>query len=574
MLRSFHHTLARFSRQSYTLCNMQSNLSSLEPEKISGDLRNIIFVDKIPYTAVTEGKAEVLFPSSHDVFYNPVQEFNRDLSIAVLKQFFKEFTADRLNKNEIKQEKNLEKETSILSPEFRILEALAASGLRSIRFAKEISHPVKIIANDRSSQAFQSIRRNITHNNVENIVEACNEDASLLMYKNRQFKCRFDVIDLDPYGTAAPFLDSAVQSVLDGGLLMVTCTDMAILCGNGVEACHAKYGAVSSKSSNCHEMALRIVLQCIESHANRYGRYIVPVLSMSVDFYVRIFVRVYTSPILVKQSICKLAMVYVCPSCGSFHLQRLGTKIKTDKGGEKFSPSSGPPVSMECNICKGHHKMCGPIWSDNLHDPDFVQRVLQAVDQEKESYGTSKRILGMLNVILEELVDCPLFHKVERLSSTLHVVSPTNIQIRSAILNAGYKVSISHTSPTSIKTDAPQDVIWDIMRAWAKQNPGKKTFLNEPSKTIMSSEPKIEISFDVHPEADPQSRSSHLLRFQINPTPNWGPKCRATTSLFKSKEEDKRLRRQNKRLRKEDDTSEMKENHKKSKNEAQVNENS
>lgn len=37
------------------------------------------------------------------------------------------------------------------------------------------------------------------------------------MYKNRQTKNRFDVIDLDPYGTAAPFLDSAVQSVADGG---------------------------------------------------------------------------------------------------------------------------------------------------------------------------------------------------------------------------------------------------------------------------------------------------------------------------------------------------------------------
>lgn len=39
------------------------------------------------------------------------------------------------------------------------------------------------------------------------------------MYKNRQHKDKFDVIDLDPYGTAAPFLDAAVQSVKDGGKL-------------------------------------------------------------------------------------------------------------------------------------------------------------------------------------------------------------------------------------------------------------------------------------------------------------------------------------------------------------------
>ena len=34
-----------------------------------------------------------------------------------------------------------------------------------------------------------------------------------------------------PYGTAAPFLDAAVQSIADGGLLAVTCTDLAVLCG-------------------------------------------------------------------------------------------------------------------------------------------------------------------------------------------------------------------------------------------------------------------------------------------------------------------------------------------------------
>ena len=39
------------------------------------------------FTTVQEGKAIVLFPRSNSVFYNPVQEFNRDLSIAVIKQF-------------------------------------------------------------------------------------------------------------------------------------------------------------------------------------------------------------------------------------------------------------------------------------------------------------------------------------------------------------------------------------------------------------------------------------------------------------------------------------------------------
>ena len=46
----------------------------------------------------------------------------------------------------------------------------------------------------------------------------------MLMYGHKDAHSRYDVIDLDPYGTACPFLDSAVQAVTDGGLLCVTCT--------------------------------------------------------------------------------------------------------------------------------------------------------------------------------------------------------------------------------------------------------------------------------------------------------------------------------------------------------------
>jgi len=52
---------------------------------------------------------------------------------------------------------------------------------------------------------------------------------SALMYNHRAEGSRVDVVDLDPYGTAAPFIDAAVQSVNDAGLLCVTCTDLSVL---------------------------------------------------------------------------------------------------------------------------------------------------------------------------------------------------------------------------------------------------------------------------------------------------------------------------------------------------------
>ena len=48
--------------------------------------------------------------------------------------------------------------------------------------------------------------------------------------------------------------------------------------------------------------ALRLVLNTITTSASRYGRYIEPLLSLSVDFYVRLFVRLHSAPIEVKKA--------------------------------------------------------------------------------------------------------------------------------------------------------------------------------------------------------------------------------------------------------------------------------
>jgi tRNA (guanine26-N2/guanine27-N2)-dimethyltransferase len=49
---------------------------------------------------------------------------------------------------------------------------------------------------------------------------------------------------------------------------------------------------------------------------------------------------------------------------------------------------------------------------------------------------------------------------------------------QAALINGGYRVSNQHYEPQAIKTDAPPNVIWDIMRCWVKKHPvgnrGKK----------------------------------------------------------------------------------------------------
>ena len=81
----------------------------------------------------------------------------------------------------------------------------------------------------------------------------------------------------------------------------MTCTDLAVLAGsNYTEACFSKYGGHPVKAEFTHEVALRLVLNTLSASAARYKRHIVPLVSLSIDYYLRVFVRVYTSPAEVK----------------------------------------------------------------------------------------------------------------------------------------------------------------------------------------------------------------------------------------------------------------------------------
>lgn len=311
---------------------------------------------------------------------------------------------------------------------------------------------------------------------------------------------------------------------------------MAILAGNTPESCYAKYGSVSLKSKACHEQALRILLRCIESHATRYGRYIKPLLSISADFYIRVFVRVFTSPLECKLSSTKQSMIYQCTSCTTFTMQPLGTLKENPSERNpkqfKYALPIAPAISDRCEQCNNRYHMGGPIWTNPIHDADFINKLFETIEtEESKKLETHSRIYGMLSVIQEELFDVPLYYSVDHLCSILKMENVPILKFRSALLYAGYEVSYSHACKTSVKTNAPNKVIWDILRNWAKIHPVKAERLekNFIIKAILSKEPEESYNLvDLHPEANPSSRQRSLSRFPNNPTAFWGPGTRST----------------------------------------------
>merc|ERR1712013_710130 len=102
------------------------------------------------------------------------------------------------------------------------------------------------------------------------------------------------------------------------------------------------------------------------------GRYIEPLLSLSIDFYCRVFVKVRTGQRKCKESTSKLGHVYQCFGCESLAFQPLG-KTSLSKDGTNLKFSLPPPhwwPHLACSysqyeICKGTPRLLAlPSWNN------------------------------------------------------------------------------------------------------------------------------------------------------------------------------------------------------------------
>ena len=544
------------------------------------------------------------------VFYNKVQVFNRDLSVVMIALYAQwryieraEARARRSGATPEEKAANAARERGALyalsaaeldarleasraEDGLTIMDALAATGLRSVRYAKEIPGVKRVYSNDVEVEATQAARRNIASNGVgEDRCEALNEDAVLALLRRRG---ELDVVDVDPYGSAAPFMDAAVQALAEGGLLCLTCTDLAVLSGNYPEVCFAKYGAMPTKARHMHEFSLRVVLHAIEAAAARYQRHIVPVLSVSVDFYLRVFVRVYRRPIEVKRSCTKRHYVFQSTGCPTFYLQPLGRatdraegfgpgllhflnkgrrqlgaasarrrrkKAQKDSVGslssaeeeddEEDQGNAGLPPGVHlplpppftpadyvapafCPETGAPLKVGGPVWTEPIHDPDWVTAALDRLRAGVDAHlSTSERLIGVLTAVSEELVDVPLYYTLPDLCGTLHCSSPKMAQVKAALAHAGFRCSQTHRDPDAIKTDAPPRLVWEVMRAWCQKhpvNPKRLADMGTAAAKILAKEPSLPVNFNTTAamRAKPKAR-----RWAPNPEENWGPKAAA-----------------------------------------------
>jgi len=400
-----------------------------------------------PTETVVEGKVRILVPkldafvkeawgyapSKAPVFYNPAMELNRDFAVLVLQAY------QRMVKRELEA-----------------CEPLAGCGVRGVRLANEVEGVRRVVINDISSEAAKLAEANVKLNNLSEKVAVANEDANLLLSRYAAPRKRFDCVDIDPFGSPVPYLDSAVRALRNDGLLALTATDMAPLCGVHPKACLRKYGGKPLRTEYCHELALRLLIGGLASVAAKHDVAVSPVFSYRAYNHVRTYVVVSYSAKQADRSIGNMGYILHCFSC----LHR------------EYQKGITPPFKWDCPECGSRLQTAGPLWLGPLWDGGFSARV------KDEAVGRSlrnrARIFQMVSLIIGEEKAPMTYYVSDKLCDKFNLPIPQLSKIMTELRKMGFQAVATHFSSKAFRTDAPAGVVKEVVSKLAEKS-GSKT---------------------------------------------------------------------------------------------------
>jgi tRNA (guanine26-N2/guanine27-N2)-dimethyltransferase len=393
------------------------------------------YTPDFPSEIIKEGKVQVLVPnleaygvvpsdyapSKAPVFYNPVMEFNRDLTVLALKAY-----------------------RHMVGHEISICEPLTSQGMRGIRYAAEIDGVSKVLLSDISTKAVELAQHNIELNNLQTKIILKHSDANRTLSNNASPKKRFDVIDIDPFGTPVPYLDSAFRALKNNGLIAATATDLAPLCGVHAKACVRKYGGKPMRSEYCHELAIRLLAGCMAKVAAQHDTGIQVLFSHSSDHYIRVYAQISYGAKKADESLKSTGYIQHCFSC----MHR-----------EVTHQPFGCPTCPECGAKMDY---AGPLWTASIADSAFLEQVI--AENKTTAFKNNAKITKLLTQIKAEASAPATYYVIDKLSGKLNLPAPSNQAFLEALKKAGYQAVPTHFNPRGIKTDAAALTMHKLLR--------------------------------------------------------------------------------------------------------------
>jgi len=335
-------------------------------------------------------------PLDKNAFYNPAMKIVRNLNIEIYKNFAKEG--------------------------YKFLDLLASVGANSIRIKKDLPF-IEVYANDVSKKAVELLKNNTQINEVQ--INILNHNAKNL---HCYLKEKFEIIDIDPFGSPLKFFPYVLNFLSKQTLLSLTATDIATLSGKNSETCLMRYGIFCVKNDMEREIGLRNLIYKTITFFSSF-QYLAKIIFGYSD---RHFAKVY---LILEKSSKKNIEKFLKENVGfiSFCENCLNKKIGFHE---------------KCEFCNSNFKIIGPTYLGKLFDEKFVRKAL-----ENAKYLDVKKIFAkVLEDFSEDYTLPPITFNTHLIAKILKRNVKSIEHLKNELKNLGIKSSKSYLDPKSIRT--------------------------------------------------------------------------------------------------------------------------
>ncbi|HVL88056.1 MAG TPA: hypothetical protein VM681_08665 [Candidatus Thermoplasmatota archaeon] len=366
----------------------------------------------------SRGKARGPAAPTRAPFYSEAATLTRDLSVAFV--------------------------ASLRRPDLRALDGLCGSGVRAIRWWVEAGLR-NVAACDKNPRSVELARENASAAGADVHVER----ADLRAYLSQTL---WEHVEIDPFGSPAPFADAAIPALKLRSTLALTATDGAALAGQSPAACRRKYGARSLRCDIRHELGLRILAGFGIVTAARHERAARPVLAHVADHYYRVYFELAPGARRADALLDRLRLAWVCGECG-----RRGW----------CDEHSSQPVGHPSD-CRGAPGLAGPLYAGPLTDPACARAMLEALPTLPWQPDRANRARTLLGTVAEEASVDALPVALSTLARLHGGGPPKPAELLAALRGEGHEAVRAHAGDVLVKTDAPWD---DLLRAVRRTAP-------------------------------------------------------------------------------------------------------
>ena len=353
-------------------------------------------------------------PPKRPAFFNPRARITRDISIVAYAAFVERFEGPKI-----------------------LLEGLSGIGPRGLRAANELEGIEKVVINDLNPSALKIAEYSARLNGLGNVGFSEDEVCRFLGSHAKKGE-RGSMVDIDPFGSPAPFFDCGIRATMHGGILSTTATDLQVLNGLFQDACKRRYGGTPVRVEYGDEMAIRLILGCLGTTAARLGVTTRPIFVESDMHYYRTYVKILNRPDLQDN----MGYIIHCKNCKN----RKGVPLQQER--------------QECELCKSRIDVAGPLWIGKIFDREFIKDMLLQVPDLQ----VDRVCKGTLDKCLEESEMPPTYYTLDEVASRMRGSPP---KLEYAIKNLqenGFQASVTSFNPTGFRTDADIDEIIQVFK--------------------------------------------------------------------------------------------------------------